>query len=405
MRDAAAVPRWCAVVCVARVPLLGQSALREARTSRDRTDPESGVAPVRERARADAPGAGGPRCNGAALCAVRGGAVLIGTGACGGRAWLAPVTKEQGGELFSGVRAGPGSLPCVSAAALMRRAQAAHGGVQRGRPVCRAWCVVVRSELGRGHAGGVPGWLPAPRSRRRVVRGREGGRAGNCQPAGAGEPGRPVACPRREVPVWREEGPTPEEPPFSHVRSLSCQWARTEEKEGRFVSKDARFGCGRIVLKWRVGRAGRCVEERGTEAGKHHPQVRPLMRALRALRACAMRRAQRRGAPPPRAARVRAAVGPRALTARGESEEGAGTTSTPPPPPRGRVRACGLACASSDRKERPASCDVAQLARAASPRDRTRLGRTCGGRAERRVTAMKIHCGCIEQFEQFDFRN
>ena len=40
-------------------------------------------------------------------CVVRGvGLSLIGTGACGGRAWVAPVTKEQGGELFSGVRAG-----------------------------------------------------------------------------------------------------------------------------------------------------------------------------------------------------------------------------------------------------------------------------------------------------------
>ena len=41
----------------------------------------------------------------------------------------------------------------------------------------------------------------------------------------------------------------------------------------------------------------------------------------------------------------------------------------------------------------PASCDVAQLARAASPHDRAHLGRPPaeGGRAERRVTTMKIH--------------
>ena len=65
-----------------------------------------------------------------------------------------------------------------------------------------------------------------------------------------------------------------------------------------------------------------------------------------------------------------------------------GRSTTPP----ACVRVFGRACASSDLAD-PASCDVAQLACAALPRDRAHLGRlpAKGGRAERRVTAMKSH--------------
>ena len=192
--------------------------------------------------------------------------------------------------------------------------------------------------------------------------------------------------------LFGEEGQLQRSRRVSHVRSLSCQWARTEEKKGRFVSKDARFGCGRIVLKWRVGRAGRCVEEPKREsttprsARSCAPCVRYVhvrcgvrngeARRLRVPRACVLLSVRVRSR---RAGKAKKAQGPPAHHHHHHHPAGA------------CVRACGRACASSDRKERPASCDVAQLARAASPRDGTRLGRTCGGRAERRVTAMKIH--------------
>ena len=97
-------------------------------------------------------------------------------------------------------------------------------------------------------------------ARRRVVLGREGGRAGKCQPAGAGEPGRPVACPRRVVPVGRR-GLTPEGAPrFSCPLIVLSTNTDRGEKRG-FASKDASVGCGRIMLQRRAGRAGRRGEE------------------------------------------------------------------------------------------------------------------------------------------------
>ena len=213
---------------------------------------------------------------------------------CGGARWCvwrvlpywdrAPSGKP--GRAETGRTRSPGSLPCVSAPALTRRAQAAHGGVQRGRPVCRAWW------CGPNWDGGMRGaCLVGSRhqgARRRVVLGREGGRAGNCQPAGAGEPGRPVAGPRRMVPVGRR-GPTPEGPPrFScPLIVLSMNTDRGEKRAFCVERRQVRVRPDRSVMARRAGRAVR----RGTEAGKHHSQVRPLVRALRALLACAMRRA------------------------------------------------------------------------------------------------------------------
>ena len=84
---------------------------------------------------------------------------------------------------------------------------------------------------------------------------------------------------------------------------------------------------------------------------------------------------------------ARAFLCPSVRAWRMERREG-GRSTTPP----ACVRACGRACASSDLAD-SASRDVAQLACAASPRDRAHLGRPPaeGGRAERRVTAMKTH--------------
>ena len=83
-----------------------------------------------------------------------------------------------------------------------------------------------------------------------------------------------------------------------------------------------------------------------------HPQqqARPLLAcALRALRACAARRAQRRGAPLLRAARVRVSADPRAPR-RGGGERGTGTYHPHHRHPRACVRA-GLARAKSPRLE------------------------------------------------------
>ena len=68
-----------------------------------------------------------------------------------------------------------------------------------------------------------------------------------------------------------------------------------------------------------------------------------------------------------------------------------GTTSTTTPP--ACVRACGLRARVPTERADPASCDVAQRACAASPRDRAHLSRPPaeGGRAERCVTTTKIH--------------
>ena len=90
----------------------------------------------------------------------------------------------------------------------------------------------------------------------------------------------------------------------------------------------------------------------------------------------------------PRAHRGSRAPPPVELPRPGSEAAGTGRFTTPP----ACVRACGRACAGSDLAD-PASRDVAQLACAASPRDRAHLGRppAKGGRAERRVTAMKTH--------------
>ena len=93
----------------------------------------------------------------------------------------------------------------------------------------------------------------------------------------------------------------------------------------------------------------------------------------------------------PRAHRGSRAPPPVELPRPGSEAAGTGRSTTPP----ACVRACGRACAGSDLAD-PASRDVAQLACAASPRDRAHhLGRPSAkkeGRAERRViTAMKTH--------------
>ena len=104
----------------------------------ERTRDRPGAPPANGRACAATPGTGGPRgCDRSrpASCATR-------RRCCGGARWCvwrvlpywdrAPSGKP--GRAETGRSRSPGSLPCASAPALMRRAQAAHGGVQRGRP-------------------------------------------------------------------------------------------------------------------------------------------------------------------------------------------------------------------------------------------------------------------------------
>ena len=60
---------------------------------------------------------------------------------------------------------------------------------------------------------------------------------GLCQTAGAGEPGRPAACTRRVVPVWRR-GPTPEGPPRFSCPLIVLSMGTDRGEKRVFVSKD-----------------------------------------------------------------------------------------------------------------------------------------------------------------------
>ena len=117
-------------------------------------------------------------------------------------------------------------------------------------------------------------------------------------------------------------------------------------------------------------------DKRGS--GAYHPQrachFRVLACALRALRACAARNAQRRGAPPLRAIRVRVSADPCAPR-HGGGERGTGTYH-----PHHHPRACVRADLPA--RSRPDLRDVPRLARARPPRltELTAQQRTWTGR-------------------------
>ena len=146
------------------------------------------------------------------------------------------------------------------------------------------------------------------------------------------------------------------------LRALRACAARRAQRRGAPPQRAARV---RVSADPRAPRRG--GGERGTWT--YHPQrachFRVLACALRALRACAARRAQRRGAPPLRAARVRVSADPRAPRC-GGGERGTGTYHSHHHL-RACVRACGLACAKSPRLARctpPRSCSSASRDRA-----------------------------------------
>ena len=126
---------------------------------------------------------------------------------------------------------------------------------------------------------------------------------------------------------------------------VCCVHARRGVRSGEARRLCVLRACVSLPIRVRPARRG--GGERGT--GTYHPKRACHFRVLactlmRALRVCAARRAQRRGAPPLRAARVRVSADPHApRPRRGGGERGTGTYHPHTSPP-ACVRACVRTC-------------------------------------------------------------
>ena len=171
---------------------------------------------------------------------------------------------------------------------------------------------------------------------------------------------------------------------------VPCARTLTEVDRGNSRRESRVFEGDRIALKRRDDRRGRrespiagaaAAAARACAMARRPHTARGRSGTCASEAACAL---VGRAVP---ACRARASLCPSVRAWRWRAGK-VGRSTTPP----ACVRACGRACAGSDLAD-PASRDVAQLACAASPRDRAHLGRppAKGGRAERRFTAMKTH--------------
>ena len=138
-------------------------------------------------------------------------------------------------------------------------------------------------------------------------------------------------------------------------------------------------------------------------AATHIPPPQQQARPCAPACARATRRARWRGAPFPLSARARSSADRRHHThdtpgGRGR-KRGDHQHQHHHYHPRACVRADLRTRAPIERSD-PASCNVAQLARAASPHNRTRLGRTCGGRGG--APSLQLH-GSIGTQRRFEF--